>query len=395
MAGGRGATASAGRERTAARADRLVEAIYDAAVEPAGWTEVMRQLRERFRTRLEALYFLDLEQRALRLVEVAGVEPVYLRSFSDRYFTPDNPCLRSEPLHRPGVVRTDERLARYFRDPAVLRRSQYYNDWMRPQELEHTMGTTLSADGGTVAYVSVLRAGDAGAFRPDEVGGFASLCGHLRRAFRIGRRLDTLTARASAARETLDCLPHAVLLLDLAGRLVHANRAGDALLRRGTGLTLRQGRLGAAAPRDRERLAALVRTAATGAEAAGGPVGHASISRAEPERPLGVSAIRLSAAPRLSGTDGPMVLVLAVDPDTVTPAPADLLRQRYGLTAAEARLALALLHGGGLRRAADAAGMTYETARWYLKILFQKTQTGRQAELVARLLREDVPLAAP
>jgi hypothetical protein len=30
--------------------------------------------------------------------------------------------------------------------------------------------------------------------------------------------------------------------------------------------------------------------------------------------------------------------------------------------------------------------VTYETARWNLKVLFQKTDTRRQTELVARLL---------
>jgi hypothetical protein len=32
--------------------------------------------------------------------------------------------------------------------------------------------------------------------------------------------------------------------------------------------------------------------------------------------------------------------------------------------------------------------MTYETGRWYLKVLLQKTHTGRQSELVARLLAD-------
>lgn len=76
------------------------------------------------------------------------------------------------------------------------------------------------------------------------------------------------------------------------------------------------------------------------------------------------------------------------------PPPAgELIRQRYGLTPAETRLALALVAESSLRRAAEAAGMTYETARWYMKILFQKTATGRQAALVARLVRDmAVPL---
>jgi DNA-binding CsgD family transcriptional regulator len=62
------------------------------------------------------------------------------------------------------------------------------------------------------------------------------------------------------------------------------------------------------------------------------------------------------------------------------------LRDAYGLTASEARLARLLAEGLSLRRSAAEAGLTYETARSYVKILFQKTGTHRQADLVAQLL---------
>jgi DNA-binding CsgD family transcriptional regulator len=62
--------------------------------------------------------------------------------------------------------------------------------------------------------------------------------------------------------------------------------------------------------------------------------------------------------------------------------PIELLRCHFGLTPAEARLALHLAAGETLRSAEAKISMTYETARTHLKSVFQKTGTCRQAELV-------------
>jgi len=62
--------------------------------------------------------------------------------------------------------------------------------------------------------------------------------------------------------------------------------------------------------------------------------------------------------------------------------PIDLFRCRFGLTPAEARLALHLVAGEALRAAAVKLSITYETARTHLKNIFNKTGTCRQAELV-------------
>src|SRR5262245_31866110 len=66
--------------------------------------------------------------------------------------------------------------------------------------------------------------------------------------------------------------------------------------------------------------------------------------------------------------------------------PIDLLRCRFGLTPAEARLALQLVAGETLRSAAAKLGISYETVRTHLKTIFNKTGTCRQAELVVVLV---------
>ncbi|MBI3710511.1 MAG: helix-turn-helix transcriptional regulator [Proteobacteria bacterium] len=375
----------------------LTESIYDAAVDPEGWSRVMQLLKQQLSTQLEGLYYLDSGSRSMRTVHAGGLTEPFRRSFDQCFFQRDNPWTRSKPLHKPGVVRTDERLAAYFGDPQILRKSQYYNDWMRPQHVNHTIGTTLLSEGGSIFNLTLLRPADVGSFTTDEVKSFARVCGHFRRAMRIAMRLDAFAAQRSMTYDALDCLRYGVAFLNLDGKLLYCNAVTEALIEIGNGLTVRHGRLAAVDGAAQRKLAALLQYFANDPSGAKelSPE-HTVINRGDDARPLVLSAIRLSTHRRAFVTAQPTILLMIVDPDAAMPTAIELIRQLYQLTQAEARLAHALLTGGNLRQAADKAGMTYETARWYLKLLFQKTDTKRQAELVARLLSAvAVPLKAP
>ncbi len=80
-------------------------------------------------------------------------------------------------------------------------------------------------------------------------------------------------------------------------------------------------------------------------------------------------------------------MVLISDPDMRPPAPDDLLRRLYGLTAAEIKVTLKLAQGVNLHAASEELGIRYETARSYLKSVFLKTSTHGQGELVALIGR--------
>ena len=59
----------------------------------------------------------------------------------------------------------------------------------------------------------------------------------------------------------------------------------------------------------------------------------------------------------------------------------------YGLTQAEAKLAVQLAGGVSLEEAAEHLGVSIHTARTHLKAVFAKTSARRQPELVAMLLQ--------
>lgn len=80
----------------------------------------------------------------------------------------------------------------------------------------------------------------------------------------------------------------------------------------------------------------------------------------------------------VSGSGRLAVLVALVPASTSI----DRLRKLYGLSAAEARLAIALTDGETLKHAADRFGISMNTARDQLKAVFRKVGVDRQSNLV-------------
>lgn len=71
------------------------------------------------------------------------------------------------------------------------------------------------------------------------------------------------------------------------------------------------------------------------------------------------------------------------------------LRKRFGLTPAEAALALEICKGDGRQAAARRCGITVATAHTHLNRIFSKTGARRQAELVRLLLSDEGAGAVP
>ena len=62
------------------------------------------------------------------------------------------------------------------------------------------------------------------------------------------------------------------------------------------------------------------------------------------------------------------------------------MRRLYGLTQAEAEVAVRVLRGDGLKPIADELSVSLATVKTHLQHVFDKTDTHRQAELVRLLL---------
>lgn len=369
---------------TTSLTEELIDSVYRAALEPSAWQDVMRLVSQAFPSSSQTFYFLHRRSRHIQPIWLSGIEPKWVRCFDALYFANDNPWIRhTEQLHRPGVVRTNERLDRFLKQRGALYRSSYYNEWMRPQDLRYTIGNTLLAEGDRVANITLMRPPDMPTFATHEVHAFEALSRHMTRALQMGLRLerpDTCPASIAA----FDAMPQPVAVVDARCRLLYTNTAMHTLLRRANALALQHGELRVVDPALQWRFAALVADALSAVEGGGAPLPLRLTDHGRVNLALHAMAI-VGHLQSLLGAH-PTVLLMASEWAGARSADRAAIGQQYGCTATEARLVQLIAEGSTLRQAADAMRITYSTARSYLKLVFDKTGTHTQAQLVGRVL---------
>ena len=211
-----------------------------------------------------------------------------------------------------------------------------------------------------------------------------------RRPFAVGYfrlwQQDRIHRRDVAAlRSALDRVDIAVMLIARSGTLAFANEAARALLSAGTGIHERNDRLHASNRADNTTLSVLIAHVIDQSEHLDPP---GKVPLLTVKRP-GSSPLILAVLPaphKVTEEDDIAALVFAVDPDMDVTEMAMPVCQAFGLTRTESDLACRLASGQSMQETADAMHVKLETARSYLRLIFSKTGTNRQADLVRLIL---------
>lgn len=203
--------------------------------------------------------------------------------------------------------------------------------------------------------------------------------GIARRAHEQHQRLRREVAALSAVH---DQLPLGALLVNTAGRILHANALGRRLLREISGVAAGDDRAWAEDADEHAALRTAIKETASGRRRTTPFVLIARTGRA----PLSVFVVRPAPALRRFYYHRPAALLLLVDPDFERLAEPRILTLLFGFTAREAECAALLMRGLTVAQAARELGVTRATARTFLAHMAGKTDTHAQSELVAQLL---------
>ncbi|MFV0624393.1 helix-turn-helix transcriptional regulator [Sphingomonas sp. ac-8] len=198
-------------------------------------------------------------------------------------------------------------------------------------------------------------------------------------------------AKAQTFAAALDSVQHGAILLDRATHVRFVNAAARALLARCDGVHLHGRMLCAERMGDTARLQTALSHAAMAHAVRSQPADLVVTIRRKAGRPL-IAAI----VPHGVG-HAPQWLAASLflfDPDEDLDGRIEPACRLYALSPVETRLACRLASGACLTEAAIALNVREQTARSYLKQIFAKTGTHRQAQLVAVLLRSAVRTAA-
>jgi DNA-binding CsgD family transcriptional regulator len=208
-----------------------------------------------------------------------------------------------------------------------------------------------------------------------------------------GEWRDGSAGEDGLADEVLDRLPYAVILVDERGRVMRMNQRATEIVARGDGLLIQHDVLRGVRPTDTAALHRLIGEAVHDGPGNGCASGVGlRLERRSRRWPLTalVTPLHFQGFPS-NGYAAAAVFVS--DPEHAPAIDARMLREWFGLTPAEARLAVVLVQGHSLAEALKRLGVGVNTARSQLKNIFGKTGTNRQAELVRLLL--SAPTLAP
>lgn len=211
----------------------------------------------------------------------------------------------------------------------------------------------------------------------------------LRRPFAVGFfrlwQMERVQRRRTAALESaLHLTEMAVFLLDRSGAIVFSNQAGQHLIAAETGLFLQSGCLHAHDRwSDRRLMAAIDHVLEEGRP---GQRRRAPMLTVEQPGRAGlvVSILPPEHAPSEPGDIA--AIVFALDPDLNMDVLIEAVGALFSLTPTEAKLARLLTNGASMTEAAEAMRVREATARNYLKQIFLKTNTNRQADLVRLIM---------
>lgn len=363
--------------------ERILASLYDAMLDDALWPATSALIDEACGMQGNALLvgegpkddvralFLGLYYRGERRED-------WEREYLDIYHPIDESVQRFRQLPDSRLVHTHD-----LYTAEELKISPAYQEGLR--RFSGQDGLRARLDGPDSSHYAWVTADPVspGGWEAPQVALMKGLLPHIRQFVRVRQALTHTEALGASVTGLLNNTRTGVIHLDRRGRIVAANDRARDILRRGDGLSDRDGVLRARAPADQARLERLVADALPAASAVSGSM----LLRRTSVLPQFVVHVKpVSLRQPDFGTQRTAVLVLLVEPGNRPRIDPNLIATTLGLTPAESRIAVWLTEGRTVREIATATGRQESSIHWHLRQIYTKQAISRQADLVRLVL---------
>lgn len=373
----------------------VIDKIYDAAITD-DWQSVIDTISRMFDQVAVHLFGHDVRLGKPEIMLTANHQEDMLQSYAE-YYHEINAWL-------PGIIAAplgQTKYSREFLPDSELIKTEYYNDWILPQDDMRAGGgfVLFNDEERAVILGGAVRNKDREKKEDDLIQMFQIIVPHFYRALDIQRGLMGAKVIKGNYEQALDQIGNAVFVLDRQGRICHQNTAASELFEAGGLFCLGPfGGLSAHDPAaDREISSALrlidrdrqlYRRQFFPIGRDGAPDQYFAMIT-----PLRFELAEVGLGPYLTASRIPIALLVVAIPEHANEGVLPALAKLYQLTPAEAALAGGLYEGMSLQEYADVKEVSIHTVRNHLKSIFSKTDTTRQSELVA-LISRLTPLGA-
>jgi DNA-binding CsgD family transcriptional regulator len=364
---------------------RLVENIYSTVVDPDAWHAFLDALVSGTNSRSARLLVMNSQANRVISSIKLNIDDNYHRQYVEHYV---NTCPWRPELLQKNSGRLYSTYLHFNRRQSDFLRTEFYNDWARPQDIHHGVCGTIYSDSSRTVQLLVQRTRDQGYYTEEETVFLNDFIPHLQHSFLLAGQVADSRARAEAIAIAAGDETLPFLLLDFGLRPIYCNPSAEALISTETSLILANGQLKVADESQNQCLQQLLRKCL---DAADSRAFHSAGGTLEVPRPNSASLQLLVRPvhpdiPVLAGAPAGYVAVYIYEPEARVAIDCERLTRLYSLSKAEIRVAKAMLVNPNPGDVAKRCSISLHTVRSHLKAIFAKTETRSQADLMKLLL---------
>ena len=356
----------------------LIGGIYDAVIEPRLWPDVCDALRLRLEFKNAEIATMNVRTGEAVVGAVVGVPAQYLAVRS--------PERMREVMDMWGGER---RLAEYpLEEPVLLsdvsdrtrwHRIEYFRLFAMPQDLVDAVAIALARDQRTIGSIAFGVHSSRRSVSPGDLAWLRLIAPHLRRAVQISGILDDATAAAESFSAVLDATNSGVVIVDLDGRILHANAAAQPMLAAGDPIREVGGRLQLRVELVPGQLMGAIRGATD--ETALGRRGLGIPTRRRDGSALTATVMPLERRSSRGGVSARAAAAVLIATSAPLEFPTGALSLLYDLTPAEVRVFELVVEGNSNVAVAKALGVSPSTVKTHMNRMFDKLGVRTRLEL--------------
>lgn len=367
---------------------QLIGHIYDAALDPALWTDVLAKIGEFVGGEGGGLLSKDTISKCGTPYYHFGVDPRHVQLYAETHSKFDP--VSTLPFFDIGQIVSIPELVPYDE----FRRERFFQEWMAPQGWVDAANAVLEKSASSFSFFTILRSEESGVVDDEMRRRMALVTPHVRRAVLIGKVIKLKQAEAATFAGVFDGLSAGLLLVDAKGRIVHANTAGRDMLDAGDFLRSIGGRLVGGNMQAKETFRDIFAAAGNGDAEIGAKGIAVSLTAKNGELYVAhVLPLTSGARQHIGVTYTAAAAVFIRKAAMESPSVPEVIGRSYKLTPTELRVLLALVEVGSVSEVAETLGIADTTVKTHLGHLFEKTGAGRQADLVKLVAGFSSPLS--
>lgn len=354
---------------------KIAARVQDVVVDPGAWVSVLDDITMAAGANVSSLMRKPMASPDVSVIAVNQEAEPFLKHYMDGGWHKAD--LRTRAI--PKLLRTGIGVDQDFTTTDEIARHPYYQEFLGPFGLRWWAGMGFRS-GDDVWCLAVQRRTEKGYFDLDEQAMLASMCACLSDAAVISKAVGQ--AQLATMTDALDLVAQPALVMGRDGQILRENAAAERVFDSSFYVAGRR-----LIVRDRQAaadLAALVGEARCSTDKF--LASRQIVVQRGDRRPVVIDMHGLSGAAAEPFAGG-RALLLLTDLDERPRLGRDRAARVFGLTPAEAALAVVVGRGDSLDEACDELSIARETARSRLKQIFAKTGVNRQGELVALLAR--------